>query len=257
MFPRLQKPFLIGSDNYEKLSEFVYRLLWWKAGDECFILNNNNLAAILTKKPEDFKKLKKSLPQWLLFFSLAGLEYYPEEKIAYQEKALAGEAKRAGFSLHNPIPGTSVDAILKLVKKPSEEPYWKLRQKGACQEIFFLTTLHKVPQFIEIIQETAKKHGYKTADIGIYVQPMVQGTSCHCEFDLFYDPRNVAEAAETKEFYGNAGEALMNAGAFFSRPYGSLVDEIYRRDAETTAALRKVKKIFDPNNIMNAGKLCF
>jgi FAD/FMN-containing dehydrogenase len=31
----------------------------------------------------------------------------------------------------------------------------------------------------------------------------------------------------------------------------------YRRDGETTAALRKVKGIFDPKNIMNAGKLCF
>jgi len=31
----------------------------------------------------------------------------------------------------------------------------------------------------------------------------------------------------------------------------------YRRDAETTAALRKVKGIFDPKNIMNTGKLCF
>jgi FAD/FMN-containing dehydrogenase len=107
------------------------------------------------------------------------------------------------------------------------------------------------------MQEKARQYGYSAQDIGIYVQPIVQGTSCHCEFDLCYDPRNAQEANSVKELYARAGEALMNAGAFFNRPYGTLVDEIYRRDGETTAALKKVKKIFDPNNVMNAGKLCF
>jgi FAD/FMN-containing dehydrogenase len=257
ILPALQKPFFIGSDKYEKLAEFVYRMLWWKAGDECLILNNSNLAAVFAKNPEEYKKLKKSLPQWTLFFCLAGFEYYPEEKIAYQEKALAAEAKRAGLAIGDSIPGASPDKLLRLLDKPAEEPYWKLRLKGACQDIFFLTTLDKAPQFVKIIQEKAGQHGYTASDIGIYIQPMVQGTSCHCEFDLFYDPQNAGEAVRIKELYTQAGEALMNAGAFFSRPYGILVDEIYRRDAGTTAALKKVKKIFDPNNVLNPGKLCF
>jgi FAD/FMN-containing dehydrogenase len=257
ILPVLRKPFLIGSDKYEKLSEFVYRLLWWKAGDECLILNNNDLAAVLAKNPEEYKQLKKSLPQWILFFCLAGFEYYPEEKIAYQEKALTEEAKRAGLVIGNSMSGVSSDELLKLFIKPAEEPYWKLRLKGACQDVFFLTTLDKVPQFVRVMQEKAKQYSLTTSDFGIYIQPMVQGTSCHCEFDLFYDPRNAREVTRMKELYTQAGEALMNAGAFFSRPYGALVDEIYRRDAETTAALKKVKKIFDPNNVMNAGKLCF
>jgi FAD/FMN-containing dehydrogenase len=86
---------------------------------------------------------------------------------------------------------------------------------------------------------------------------MVQGVSCHCEFNLFYDPTNAREVTRVEELYTQAGEALMNVGAFFSRPYGALADMVYRRDGETTAALRKVKLIFDPNNIINSGKLCF
>ena len=31
----------------------------------------------------------------------------------------------------------------------------------------------------------------------------------------------------------------------------------YRRDAQTTALLKKVKGLFDPNNVLNSGKLCF
>ena len=50
----------------------------------------------------------------------------------------------------------------------------------------------------------------------------------------------------------------MKNGAFFNRPYGDLTKEIYaHHDQETVNALRKVKKIFDPNNILNPGVLCF
>ena len=33
--------------------------------------------------------------------------------------------------------------------------------------------------------------------------------------------------------------------------------DIKKSDYQTTAVLKKVKGIFDPNNIMNTGKLCF
>ena len=167
------------------------------------------------------------------------------------------EAEKFGLDISDAVPGVTADELLKLVQKPSEEPYWKIRRKGACQDIFFLTTLDRVPSFITVMQEQASQHGYTASDIGTYIQPMVQGTSCHCEFDIFYSPGNETEAAKALEFYSSAGEALIGAGAFFSRPYGIIVDEIYRRDEETTAALRKVKKIFDPNNVLNPGKLCF
>jgi FAD/FMN-containing dehydrogenase len=144
-----------------------------------------------------------------------------------------------------------------MLAKPSEEPYWKLRSKGAYQEILFTTTLDRVPKFVEVMYDAADQHGYLCADIGIYVQPMVMGSSCHCEFNLFYDPANKAEAARIQNLFIKASEALMNAGAFFSRPYGEIADMVYRRDGATTVALKKAKQILDPNNILNPGKLCF
>jgi FAD/FMN-containing dehydrogenase len=257
ILPQMQKPFLIGSNKYEKLADFVYRMLWWKAGEECLILNRAELAAILAATPAEYQNLKDTLPPYLLFFSLAGFEYFPAEKIEYQEKALIDEAKRLGLTMGNSVAGTSSQELLRLFNKPSGEPHWKLRRKGSCQDIAFLTTLDRIHPFVLLMEEQANRYGYSTADIGTYIQPMVQGTSCQCEFTLFYNPDNKREAARVKELYVQAGKALMDAGAFFGRPYGLLVDEIYRRDAETTVSLRKVKKIFDPNNILNPGKLCF
>ena len=49
----------------------------------------------------------------------------------------------------------------------------------------------------------------------------------------------------------------MDSGAFFSRPYGESAGMIMNRDAATVDVLKKLKEIFDPNEVMNPGKLCF
>ena len=57
--------------------------------------------------------------------------------------------------------------------------------------------------------------------------------------------------------YRNAAASLLNQGAFFSRPYGELATMMYERAAGYTMALKRLKKVFDPKNIMNPGNLCF
>jgi FAD/FMN-containing dehydrogenase len=99
--------------------------------------------------------------------------------------------------------------------------------------------------------------GYPTSDIGIYLQPIVQGVNCHCEFNLLYNPENQEEYHQIRTLSEKITKALINKGAFFSRPYGEQTRYIMNRDAATVAALKKVKAIVDPDNIMNPGKLCF
>jgi FAD/FMN-containing dehydrogenase len=60
-----------------------------------------------------------------------------------------------------------------------------------------------------------------------------------------------------REFFETVSAALAAKGAFFSRPYGPWADLVYRQDSEEVKALKELKAIFDPNNILNPGKVCF
>jgi FAD/FMN-containing dehydrogenase len=93
--------------------------------------------------------------------------------------------------------------------------------------------------------------------MGIYIQPIVQGSNYHVEFDLFYDPENAKETNRVKQLAAGVINPLISRGAFFSRPYGQTARAILNKDAATVQALRKVKTILDPDNVMNPGKLCF
>jgi FAD binding domain/FAD linked oxidases, C-terminal domain len=258
LLPHLEEPFVVGSSNLETLLDLTSWLIRLRIVNECFILNNTNLAAIFTKKwPKDYHTLKDTLPPWTLFYTVAGYEYFPEERVSSRIKDITGITQRLGVEAVKAAGSVSANDLLKAVQKPSGEPYWKLRYKGACQDIFYLTIYGKLEGQIGVMNELVEKAGYSASDMGVYIQPIVQGTSYHCEFNLFYDPENPRELNRVKELSTSAVKTLINKDAFFSRPYGESAGLIFNRDAATVSVLHKFKKIFDPNNVMNPGKVCF
>jgi hypothetical protein len=258
ILPSLEEPFVVSSSGLDKLFELIQRLVKRRLVNECFILNNTNLAAIFAKKwPKDYRDLKGHLPPWVAFYNLAGYEYYPEDRVKYQIKDVLSITQQLGLESEKAVGGISANEILKAVQQPSAEPYWKLRYKGASQDIFFLTIYDKLEGLIRVMNDLAEKVGYSTSDMGIYIQPVVQGTSVHGEFNLFYDPENKHEVKLVKELSALAVRHLQAAGAFFSRPYGETAGMIMNKDAASVAAISRLKKILDPNNVMNPGKLCF
>ena len=258
LLPSLEEPFVVGSSNLDTLLELSHWLIRLGMVNECFILNNANLAAIFAKNwPDDYQTLKSALPTWTLFYTVTGYEYFPEERVGSHIKDITEITQRLGVEAVKAARGVSADQILKVVQQPSGEPYWKLRQKGACQDVFYLTIHDQLAGQIEGMNDLADEAGYPASDLGVYIQPIVQGTSYHCEFNLFYDPDNPRELHRVKELSSAATKHLMAKGAFFSRPYGDNARMILNRDAATVAVLEQFKKIFDPSNVMNPGKVCF
>lgn len=258
LLPGREEPFVVGSAHLDKLLEMTHWLIRLRMVNECFILNNTSLAAIFAKKwPDDHQNLKVALPSWTLFYTVAGYEYFPEERVSSQIKDITEITQRLGVEAVRAAGGISANEILKAVQQPSDEPYWKLRAKGACQDIFYLSLSEKLEGQIAAMNDRAENAGYAASDLGIYIQPIVQGTGYHCEFNLFYDAANRRELHRVQELSGSAIQHLMAKGAFFSRPYGESARMILNRDAATVAVLNTFKKIFDPNGVMNPGKVCF
>ena len=257
VLPKVHRFLFIPAAKLEDLIECAYRLLRVRLGDEFLLLNNSNLASMLRKKAGEIRALKEDLPPWVIVIGIAGRDLLPEEKVNFQEKDIRDVAQQSGLKVVSAIPGASARETMRAVLNPSGEPYWKLRFKGACQDIFFLTTLDKTPGFVDTICSVADTLRYPISDIGIYIQPQHQGTACHCEFSLPFNRGERAEAVKAKELFTQGSEVLIKQDAYFSRPYGIWADMTYNRDANSTSMLKTVKGIFDPNDVLNPGKLCF
>jgi FAD/FMN-containing dehydrogenase len=253
LLPEQEQLFFVQGQELGELTAPAHYLIYTRLADHLFILNSLNLASMLRKAPDEILKLRDSLPPWLLIFSLAGYGVLPREMFEYKR----AEIEAANFSASSSLPGVTPEEIWSLLRKPSEEPYWKLRLKGDSRDLFFQTSLAKSPEFVEVMVRMAGEAGYPVSDMGVYIQPQMQGVCCHLEFDLNLSPESQDEAQKVKALIKQASEIMFSSGAYFSRPYGEWSDMVYSRYTQMTNYLNRLRKIFDPKGIMSPGKLCF
>lgn len=262
--PRIDKIMFAPVEELPYAMDFLYRILPRRIGQECLLLNNVDLAAIAAENmPDDFEKLRAALPSWTLILVISGLLRRPEEKIAYEQnfltQVLSHEFQKMALSDNLPgFPGLG-RKLMPMLRKPwpSDVPYWKTRVKGGCQNLFFITKPNQAAMFMDIMEMVAARYSYPVNEIGSYIQPIEHNRACQIEFSFFYDPEDPSEKAFVADIYRDAAVTMMNEGAFFTRPYGALAPIIYDRAASYTMALKRLKAVFDPKNIMNPGNLCF
>lgn len=255
--PKVKETFLVPSENLERLIDFSYKILWKRLGEGCLILNSLSLAALLATSSKKIDALREELPPWILVYSIEGAGVLPEQKVNYQRDESFEVAQSLGLEIKTAITGARSEDVSEIISRPSTEPYWKLRFKGGCQDIFFLTTLDRTPEFVKRVHQLSIDYRYPAENIGIYIQPAAQGTNCHCEFQLMYNPQIPGEVGKVRQFIVEGSQILANMGAFFSRPYGPWASIVYNHDVQNTLGQKKIKSIFDPKWIMNPGKLCF
>ena len=256
--PKRNEVYLLGAEDLHVFEEFSYSILRRRLLDEHFILNSMALATALRISQSEIVSLSADIPKWILIAGISGRGVLAEDEIEYRKYDAFDIAEEFGLTFIKSLSNINSDQIKDILNKPSLEPYWKLRFKGGCREILFTTTLDRVSSLYDCFIEEANKTGYSENEIGAYIQPIVHGTSTHCCFDIYFDPSDDTDVKLADTLLSEGSMRLLKEGAFFSRPYGPFTDEVFKKvSPETLNALRHVKQIFDPNNILNPGNLCF
>jgi FAD/FMN-containing dehydrogenase len=259
--PKLEKFFFVPLSSIEEAVKPIGAIQRRMLGAECFVLNGSDLASVLAERlPEDLTTLKENLPPWLLIQCLAGGERLPQEKVDYEQEDLLEVCENFHIEPTTALPGLPDlgRVISNMARSPwQKEPYWKQRFKGRFFDIFFYTKTSRVPEFTRAVFEQASTRGYPKGDIGCYVQPLDRARACYVEFTFPYSEQDREEKEGIDRLYNELSTLLMGMGAFFGRPYGVWSNLVYRGNAPLTSTLKKLKRVLDPNNIMNPGRLCF
>lgn len=262
--PTVNKAFFIPFHNLEEVPGVLYRIGKLRIGYEYFLVNSLNWAVLFGEDGmESIGALKEGLPRYILTILLSGIRRLPEEKVAYEEKAL-NKMMSLEFNhlekLASPpgLPGLE-KKLPHLLRRPFSEDkvYWKLKYKGAVQELFFITTMERAPLLMQLAGEEAARRGYPAEDLGIYIQPIEYGSGCHCQLNFYYNPLDAGRKERILKTHDAVAEALFVRGAHFTRPYGNLAKMVFSRAVDYAAMLKRIKNIFDPNSILCPGNLCF
>ena len=252
-----QKVVILTFNNLEDLVKPLYAIQHREIGHECYVLNNYNVAAILADDDKEIANLAKKIPPYCIVLNLWGGQFFPEERIAYEENAVNEIADQFQFSVANglsAIPDANKRLEGMLASPWEGDTYWKDRYAGACLELVFEAGLDKIAAYWKVFTQLAGEYGIDTKTLGLYIQPRQRARVCHVEFHIPCDP-NGADLAAVKTFHRKAAEAVMNAGAFFYRPYYDWSEMIFARSGYSFEAIKKIKNILDPNHTLNPGRM--
>lgn len=251
--PKMTELYFVESKDLSVLCSLAADLLKCRIPEECFIINRAGLAEAFCDSEWEAAAVMPQLAPWTMICRIAGFDRYPEERLEIYRGYLHERCGCFGVRTIRELVSMSlterIDSLLDDCDRRDES--WKLR-RGGVKEIDFLSPISATAELTMRLSESLVN--IKECDKSIIVFPQVQGRAFHVECSLFHtiDNEENAENAINK-----AARELAAKGAYFDRPYGNLAELAYEADPVSTETLRGLKNIFDPDGILNPGKLCF
>ena len=255
ILPMVQEAFLLGAGRLEDLLDFMYAVQRRQLGEQAFVLNRTAAALLMCRgRSRVFETLSASLPEFMVLQNIAGFERLPKERLGFHKRDIELLAQQSGLRLEPCLGQLSATDLRDQAERPCGRVDWREALRGACFSIFFQTTLDRTPSFLKGFAETAAEMGFDRSQIGVYIQPIVQNHACHMEFLIPFEPGPQTAGPSWGQLERRATGRLMEAGAFFSRPYGVAGDLVWARNPGNTRLVRAVKGIFDPRGVLQREK---
>ncbi|MBD3230543.1 MAG: FAD-binding protein [Candidatus Lokiarchaeota archaeon] len=245
--------FMVVSDKNDLL-ETVGKLKKLDIGKECLIISALNLASILSQDFDHLDELLEILPDWTMVLRLTG---YDEDELN------VNLADLNDFKLTNAINTLQIiteienfeEIFLNEFKLPNRLINYRY-YKGHCRTLSFYTEADRINEFDKQVEYLADGYNYLKSDLYGYIMPIEQGRVYYYEYNFHSDPSSPEDLYRIEKLYQDACEIVVNNGGIIDRPYGSfLVNLIYSKSSEYYENLLSIKSWFDPNNILNPGKI--
>ena len=249
VFPSASRLFFIAAENAETLTDLANTLARKRIPDECIIINREDFAAAFGDNEAEEQTLRGVSP-WVMLCRVCGYDRYSEERVDIYDGYVRDACSEVGL---NAVTSCSLLPELEeriermLTDCDRREKSWKLRL-GAEQELLLLAAPSKASELIALIES-------ELPDAGIIVQPQVQGRAFRIECNLRFEDKP-GETEEYEAVLFELAKKLADKGAYFDRPYGRLTELVYNEPLSVDA-MKRLKTIFDPDGILNPGKLCF
>lgn len=251
----VERPMLVTDDRLDRIIEYVYRVQRPWLGEETFVLNRTAAAMLMTHgNPASFARVRGSLPEYVCLQNCAGFERLPKERLEYQFAELKEYAGECGLPFTESAGEVDAAGMLETARTTCGPADWRHAAGGHCLSVFFLSLLNKAESFISIAREAAGSLGVDPDRIGLYLQPVVQNHACHMEFMVPYDPAGAGEIETMKKLEAELTVRLMAGSAFFSRPYGTAAQTVFKNNPGNTGLLYIIKDLFDPAHVLSPGR---
>lgn len=255
LMPSIQRSLLVGSERLADLLPFVYATQRGLLGEQSFILDRTAVATLMSAGREQvFESIRSSLPAYICLQTVAGFERLPGERLAFHLQEIRQFAGNNHLKLEDQIGEVSAEELFTRATRPCGELDWRDSLKGSSHSIFFISTLDRTPDFIDTFTKLTQEFDLPISDFGVYIQPTNQNHACHIEFILPFDPGSNSKIGLMKEFEKKAVIQLMDAGAFFSRPYGFAAGLVWSQNPANYQLVKNIKGIFDPRRVLQRDK---
>ena len=245
----------IHSDSITPLTEFIYSAVRKRWIDEVFIINYNLVKTI-------FPSINGNIKKYIMIYAINGYEFFPDDKISYQMECCEGILSGLGLEAKDNISGITQNEIEPLLDGGTIDPHPKFSETTIALDIFYNTTLDRIQTHLKGAVEILNKHDFPMDRVNIYIQPVIQARAVNIEFSIIADRPDSDKIEYSLErvraVCKEIGQFAALNGGFFSRSY-ELINGIAFTDKNQVfqEGLRKLKRIFDPDMILNKGQLIF